>query len=309
MSRGSTIKQQAPERLTLLRPMITRRYEFTVEHDKCCGCEICATVCPREAIKMLPSDLVAGRLARKPRVDIDPTLCSFCGECVAMCPTHAMAMTVNGQPEIPVIKGEAFPYLIRTHKVSESVCEATTDVAYLENCPAGAISAELSRDAEGQVTAVKNVAVDKRACINCTRCMEEGPRGAFTVVKPYEGRVFLKTSLCPTGCQACADVCPTNTITYDGDKVAIDQRFCLFCGACQKVCPVAGAVRIVRTGFVHTPVQSGAWAAALDKLVSFLEVSREYGIKSQQKRRQVVINGLRVQGPAADGEAAKEGKS
>ena len=91
--------------------------------------------------------------------------------------------------------------------------------------------------------------------------METGPKGGFTVTKPYKGRTFLNIALCPAGCQACADVCPTNCISYDGEKVSLDARFCLFCGACENVCPVPGAVRIVRTGFVHTPVDSapGAW--------------------------------------------------
>ncbi len=294
-TRGTTIKRETPERTVLLRPMITRRYELTVTHERCCGCGTCATVCPREAITLSSGDLAAGRLVRKPRVSPDPAQCSFCGECVAVCPTHAWAMTVNGQPEIPVIKGEAFPSLVRSNDVNQGICEGTPETAYIERCPVGAISGDIARDGGGRVTAVRHVAVDKERCINCTHCMEEGPRGAFTVVKPYAGRTFLKTSLCPAGCQACADVCPTDAITYDGRQVTLDRRFCLFCGACQKICPVEGAIRIVRTGFVHTPIQSGAWATALEKLVSFMEVSREYDIKGQRKRLQLVMDALRVQ--------------
>lgn len=294
MGRGTTQKIDTPRTLTLLRPMITRRYELVADHESCCGCRICQLVCPREAISLSEAVLADGRLAEQPRVDIDPAKCSFCGECVVLCPTHSLAMTVNGQPEVPVLKGEAFPELMRSNVVDQAACSASTDVSYIDNCPVGAISAEVTRDAAGQVTAVRDVRVDDK-CVNCTRCMEEGPRGGFTVTKPYQGRARLNAALCPAGCQACADVCPTHAITYDGSKVVVDRRFCLFCGACENVCPVEGAIRIERTGFVHAPVTSGAWTVAMDKLVSYQAAVREHDIKGQAKRRKLVIGGLHLE--------------
>ena len=295
MGRGTTRKSDTPQVLTLLRPMITRRYELMADHKKCCGCHICEIVCPREAITLSDAVLSDGRLVEKPRVDIDAAKCSFCGECVALCPTHALSMTVNGQPEVPVVKADAFPKLIRTNTVDQGVLGASTDVSYIDNCPVLAISADVQRDAAGWVIAVRDVRVDEEMCINCTRCMEEGPKGGFTVTKPYKGRARLNVALCPAGCQACADVCPTNAITYDGTRVALDQRFCLFCGACENVCPAEGAIRIERTGFEHTPVESGAWAEALEKLVSYHQVTREYDIKGQEKRRKLVVSGLHLE--------------
>lgn len=298
-TRGKTIKRATPTRLSLLRPMITRRQELTHEVAKCCGCGTCAKVCPTQAITLAPAELADGRVVEKPRVDIAEKCC-FCGECVVLCPTHALAMTINGEAKIPVIEGKAFPLLVRTMTLDVAACQASTDTAYVDNCPVHAISALVLADASGRVTAVQEVKVDKRACLNCTRCMETGPRGGFTVVKPYKGRTRLNTALCPAGCQACADICPTHAITYDGQAVALDERFCLYCGACEAVCPAPGAVRIVRTGFVHTPVESGAWVAAMDKLVSYQEAARELDIKSQQRRRQAVLDLLLPQ------EAAQE---
>ena len=156
----------------------------------------------------------------------------------------------------------------------------------------GAISAEIERDEDGRVLSVTKADVDRKTCINCTHCMEEGPEGAFTILKPYKGRTFLDVALCPDGCQACADVCPTHCISYDGVHVALDERFCLFCGACENVCPAPDAVRILRTGFVHLPVESAAWTAALDKLVSFRAAARELDIKGQAKRRKAVADRL-----------------
>ena len=291
-TRGTTKKLETATSLTLLRPMITRRYELTVDHVKCCGCTTCATVCPREAITLSEHVLEDGRLVTKPKVDIDETKCSFCGECVALCPTHALDMTVNGKPEVPVIKGNAFPMLIRTVKVNSAACEATTDTAYIDDCPTGAITADIDRDGNGNVVAVRNVDVDRKLCINCTHCMEEGPEGGFTIAKPYKGRTWLNVRLCPEGCQACVDVCPTGAMSYDGHKVDLDKRFCLFCAACEQVCPVEGAVRIARTGFVHTPIESGAWGDALEKLASYREYGRELDMKGQDKRRKLVEQAL-----------------
>jgi 4Fe-4S ferredoxin len=291
-TRGKTIKTDSAERQVLLRPMVTRRYELRAEYAFCCGCSICQKVCPREAIKLRAPVLANGRLVSRPQVDIDPETCSFCGECVVLCPTHALGMTVNGANEVPVLKGKVFPLLIRTMKVDQAVCESAGDDTYIARCPAGAISGEVRRDETGQVTGVADVQVDRAKCLACTHCMEEGPTGAFTVVKPYHGRMALDTSLCPPGCQACADVCPSDAITYDGERVYLDRRFCLFCSACENVCPVPGAVRIWRTGYVHTPIESGAWARAVEKLVSYQQVAREYDIKSQGRRRKAVLGAL-----------------
>ena len=296
MTRGTTIKHETSRKLTLLRPMITRRYELTVDHEKCCGCKLCAALCPREAITLSKAELTEGRLAAKPRLDINPATCNYCGECVLICPTYALSLTVNGQPEIPVLKGEAFPTLVRANKVDLAACQATTDISYVDRCPVGAISVTVERGAQGKVTAVTGVLVDEALCITCTRCMEEGPKGGFTVTKPYKGRAYLNVALCPAGCQACADICPTQCITYDGEKVTLDARFCLFCGACENVCPAPGAVRIARTGYEHTSIQSAAWMLALEKLISFREVVREYDIKGQAKRREAVVKVMRLKG-------------
>jgi 4Fe-4S ferredoxin len=291
-TRGSIIKTDSPERLTLLRPMVLRRSELTLDRANCCGCVICSLVCPREAITLSAGELVDGRVVTAPTVDIDETKCSLCGECAAVCPTHAYDMTVDGKPENPVIAGEAFPYLLRKIQVNQAAAAASTDVSYIERCPTGSISAQIERDAAGTVVAVSKVEVDRSTCIACTHCMELGPAGAFTVTKPYSGRVYLDVSLCPEGCQACADVCPSDAISYDGQRVSVDERFCIFCGACEQVCPAEGAIRVVRTAIQHTPIESGAWAKALDKLVSYDEVSREYDRKGQARRRTAVLKGL-----------------
>ncbi len=291
-TRGRIIKTDTPERQTLLRPMVLRRSELVVDHEACCGCVLCKLVCPREAISLSAGELADGRMTVAPRMDIDPALCSMCGECVVICPTHALSMTIDGKPEIPVISGKAFPYLLRNVRVDQGAAAASTDTGYIDNCPVGAISADVALDEDGQVASVSNVEVDRGKCIACTRCMQLGPAGAFAITKPYQGHVRLNVSLCPEGCQACADICPTKCISYDGQQVSVDERFCIYCGACEHVCPAEGAIAVQRTNILHTPIESGAWVKALDKLVAYQAVVREYDRKGQLRRRRAVLTGL-----------------
>ena len=39
------------------------------------------------------------------------------------------------------------------------------------------------------------------------------------------------------GCRACIDICSTEAISANGDKVAVDPHLCMGCGACATVCP------------------------------------------------------------------------
>lgn len=304
-TRGRIIKTDTPQNQTLLRPMVLRRSELVVDHEACCGCEICSLVCPHESISLSEGQLVDGRMTVQPRIDIDPATCSMCGECVVVCPAHALSMTIDGKPEIPVISGKAFPYLLRNVKIDQDAAAASTDTSYIDNCPVGAISAELATDDAGQVTAVSNVEVDRELCIACTRCMELGPKGAFTITRPYQGHVRLDVSLCPEGCQACADICPTKTISYDGQQVSVDERFCVFCGACEHICPAEGAITVQRTNILHTPIESGAWNKALDKLVAYEAVVREYDRKGQLRRRRAVLTGLLREMPEDEGNSQR----
>jgi 4Fe-4S ferredoxin len=291
-TRGRIVKTDTPERQTLLRPMVLRRSELVLDHTACCGCVICKLVCPHEAITVSAGELAGGRMTVAPRMDIDPAKCSMCGECVVVCPTHALSMTIDGKPEIPVISGKAFPYLLRNVRVNQEAASASLDTSYIDNCPVGAISADVALDDDGQIASVSNVEVDRAKCIACTRCMQLGPEGAFAITKPYQGHVRLNVSLCPEGCQACADVCPTKCISYDGQQVSVDERFCIYCGACEHVCPAEGAIAVQRTNILHTPIESGAWVKALDKLVAYEAVVREYDRKGQLRRRRAVLTGL-----------------
>jgi len=59
----------------------------------------------------------------------------------------------------------------------------------------------------------------------------------------FRGRVLFDTGLCPEGCRACAEACPTGAISFATDrKPVVDLGKCLFCDDCKRACP-HGAIR------------------------------------------------------------------
>ena len=98
--------------------------------------------------------------------------------------------------------------------------------------------------------------------------------------------MLIHPEKCPEGCTDCLDVCPITGALYLSDedkKVHVNEIFCVYCGACKVVCPVNDALELKRTKIIHTPVRSGAWNKALERLASPLEMTKELKAKGSQK--------------------------
>ena len=54
-----------------------------IDAAQCVGCAICADVCPSDALRMGPEDLLPAWGAER---------CSVCGDCVRECPTGAVRL-------------------------------------------------------------------------------------------------------------------------------------------------------------------------------------------------------------------------
>ncbi|HEX9241443.1 MAG TPA: 4Fe-4S dicluster domain-containing protein [Anaeromyxobacter sp.] len=66
------------------------------------------------------------------------------------------------------------------------------------------------------------------------------PDGPARFPSRFRGRPAVDVARCPPGCEACADVCPTEAIADAGrPSMAIDLGRCLFCGDCAAACPPA----------------------------------------------------------------------
>jgi ferredoxin len=306
--RGMTQKTQTGQAITLERAMVTRHYVMTWDLDRCVGCQIGPLVCPKEAVIHVEGEVVDGRLAKKPSVDIDAEKCVLCGICEVMCPKNAITLTINGERENPVQAHEAFPHLIESTKFDKARFNMRRRQFVIDNCPTGVISYDKRQ---------KTLVVDQEHCIRCRQC-EVASDGAFTVVQPWEGKVELRSEKCVEGCLACADVCPTRALHVDddGDLVLADY-YCIKCGACMQVCPIkteyedyevtiesqgvtktvvhqrltnadALPVLVERWRVKHTPVQSAAWIEAVGKMADEKAGQRELDRKRALKRRDLL---------------------
>ena len=58
--------------------------------DKCIGCQLCAKICPNNAIEMIEKEH-NGKKVKFP--EINYSKCCFCGLCVDVCPRQALQFT------------------------------------------------------------------------------------------------------------------------------------------------------------------------------------------------------------------------
>lgn len=308
-NRGLTQKTRTENEMVLERSMVTRHYIMQWDLERCVGCQLGPLVCPKDAITHVDAVLEDGRMVEKQSVDVDPEKCILCGECVEVCPVNAITMTINGQPEIPVINYEAFPTFIQSTSFDKNAFDWKKKDFVIENCPTNVISEDKDE---------KNLVVDDEHCIRCRQC-EVASDGAFHVVQPWQGSVKLQHEYCQEGCLACADICPTRALHINDDgKLTLAEYYCIKCGACVQICPVEaevedydvkvesqGVTKVVQHQRVtnadklpiwverwrvrHEPVKSGAWVQALldlaDEKAEMVEIDRKRAVK----RRDLIV--------------------
>lgn len=289
-----TLKTDTAKALTLEWVLHVKNYKLNLDKNLCVGCQICALACPKEAIKIEKQPKIQGEKAKKARVDVDLTKCNFCGICDVLCPFGAIKVTVNGEHVIPVVEKESFPQLIREIQVDTSKCPSNC-VDCEEACPLNLIKVSW-QTAEGETIQTKParkrkgikviVNIEKERCPCCRICEFKCPENAIQVPKFFHGKIQIHPEKCPEGCTDCLDVCPITGALYlseEDKKVHVNEKFCVYCGACKIVCPVEEALELKRTKIIHTPVRSGAWNKTLEKLASPVEMTKELKAKGSQK--------------------------
>jgi 4Fe-4S ferredoxin len=296
-----TVKTDAADALTLEWVLQVKNYKLTLDKNRCVGCQVCSLACPKEAIKTQKQPKIQGEKANKAKVDVDLAKCNFCGICDVTCPYGAIKVELNGKHDLSILEKESYPQLVRGISVDTRKCEK--ECVECENaCPFSLIKiskvgfdgktvtdmAALSPNEKKRVQV--NLDIQKDYCPTCKLCEVKCNQGALKVNKAFEGKISVNREKCPEGCTDCLDVCPIPGALLLGEdkKVHVNELLCTYCGACKNVCPVNDALSVKRTKINHTPIHSGTWNKALERITSPEDAIKEFKSEAAESRRKVI---------------------
>jgi len=285
MRLGKTHKKTTPDKkLILERQMVGLAQMLVLDQNKCTGCRDCQIICPTEAISSSEALVEDGSLKEPIRMDIDPDLCHFCGQCAIICPTKAILWRENQEVIPTLISNGTFPILDEGIDIQIEKCRVDCQLVCAKTCPVEALTVKVYHDTDLDEDRISDIEVDKASCFYCHKCEKACPYDAIEIHSARQGIAIFLPENCLEGCHACTEVCPSGALRLENEQVTLDETSCIFCRACQNVCPVDKAIEIRREKIRHHPASSRLWDEIVGKLVSKAAKARLLGETASHKR-------------------------
>jgi ferredoxin len=273
-------KRDTDTHLLLTLRMFLDEVQLRLDRGRCIGCDICALVCPRNAVQVIAGedDLT---------VDIDPRLCLLCEVCAHFCPTNAVTLIYNGRPKTIFADNHGlapfYPKVSHDQGKCLQPCQITPEgeVHWCRREQKLVVNAEdgcpkkchrcldiCPRQALRLDEAAAQPLPEPDLCLRCTRCLTVCETGALEVTPQFHGELTIDDRLCPPDCLKCINLCPVKAIVREGERVFLKVERCSYCGVCRNICDEA-AITLVRRAVVAEPGEfSQAWDRAVAKLVA-----------------------------------------
>jgi Pyruvate/2-oxoacid:ferredoxin oxidoreductase delta subunit len=273
------IKRETDSFLELTLRLFVDTVKLHLDKGLCIKCDICAKVCPREAVTIIPGE---GALD----ITIDPRLCLMCEICAHFCPVAAVTLSYNGEvktimadhqglaPFLPKIdmdksrcplpcppqpEGEEHWCRQQLQLVPNDLTECPKQChKCLTACPRQAIALDEAAD---------QTKPEPDLCLRCTQCLTVCEFEAIVVNPQFRGRLVIDDQKCPADCVKCVELCPVKAIVREDERVWLKVDNCAYCGVCVNICDDE-AIALVREEVVAESGEfSQAWATAVQKLV------------------------------------------
>jgi len=262
-------KRESESQVAVTQRFYADRLTLTVDKTKCIGCDICTSICPKDAAVRVKSE-------EGFTVTVDADKCVLCGACVPFCPTGAVSLTLNDRPKNVLTEVHGLPSPLPKIEIDGRKCPQDC-LRCAEACPLQAISI-----GEGH-----EIKVDLGKCLRCPWCVDACDKQAIVVSPMFIGSIRIDGSKCPEGCDLCVKACRTKAIKMQGNRVTVDPKYCVLCGSCTNVCE-EGAIELKRTRVLCFDGYSSVWSSAVEKLLGPAGLSRDHDNRATKRLSKLV---------------------